>query len=145
MSLVTLEKFVDDCNVNGYNFLCVLSRNDMHRFIGCLKQEERNFIYENKGILLHTWLTIMNSMDLFENYEIYRRSYDGESYGHRKCNDIFTDMLIKTYSFKSSQNSGGVIKILVHNGKMEILDLNKKILISSWACPDFHLENQLYN
>ena len=116
---MSLKMLVDDINLHRdkYSFINVLKKGDKEQFIGSLSDEEILECYNTKSIKLNKWLNLMDSIELKNNYIIYRRVYWNEEGGER---NKYTNYVISMYSFtqlffKSS------IEIVLENNKMILL------------------------
>ncbi len=89
---IELNELIDDINdsKNYYSFIHVLDKNDRNKFVACLNKKMYNDIYKNKSIKLSIFVNIMKTIDLDNNYIIYRRAYEGENIGKMNITNILS-------------------------------------------------------
>ncbi len=159
---IELNELIDDMNDSKdcYSFIHVLDKNDRNKFVACLNKKMYNDIYKNKSIKLGIFVNIMKTIDLDNNYIIYRRAYEGETIGKRNITNILSKKYvvplfvidkkskIKSTLFDTMFDLFGekkYIRILLEEDHM--INFEFKIpnyILSSWENIEYILDNKLY-
>ena len=156
--MTTLNELVDDINnlrTDEYQFLKILSSDDIAKFVAKIPEKYYNDIFIRKKIPLDLWLMIVKNLKSNTEYKIFRRAYDGENRGKRRINNQistkfvvslwsiysdektnFFDMLIDPFKRKNNQKL-----ILLSDDKMHEIDFtSRNYFLSSWENYEYSSE-----
>ena len=109
-----------------FNFIKVIASNDKEAFIKkyleILNKFSKQFKYFDRGFIpISTWLKIMNSINLRNNYCIYRNNYYGENTGQ------------ETITYESSDYKACVVEFgSVNLNRINLYIANKTIIKTSF-------------